>query len=166
MEGIMRSAFDFSPLFRSTVGFDRLPSLLETAARLDEATVSYPPYNIEKVDEDAYRISMAVAGFGEGDLEIEAKEQTLLVTGRQPKSNEEKTYLHHGIAARSFKHSFQIADHVKVTGARLENGLLHIDLVREIPEAMKPRQIRIETVEPKAIAADTKKTTKEPKKAA
>lgn len=162
----MRSAFDFSPLFRSTVGFDRVPSLLETAARLDEATIGYPPYNIEKVDEDAYRISMAVAGFGEADLEIETKEQTLLVTGRPPEPNEERTYLHHGIAARAFKHSFQIADHVKVTGARLENGLLHIELVREIPEAMKPRQIRIETVEPKAIAADAKKATKEPKKAA
>ncbi|MDX1402257.1 MAG: Hsp20 family protein, partial [Kiloniellales bacterium] len=103
--------------------------------------------------------------FGQNDLEIETKDQTLVVTGRQPESNEEKTYLHHGIAARAFKRSFQIADHVKVSGARLENGLLHIDLVREIPDAMKPRQIQIETAQPKSISADPKKVSEEKKAA-
>jgi len=144
----MRSAFDFSPLFRSTVGFDRLPGLLETVSRLDEATLGYPPYNIEKLDEESYRITMAVAGFIEDDLEIEVREHSLIVSGRQPQDDGEKTYLHHGIAGRAFQRSFQIADHVKVTGAQLENGLLHIDLVRELPEEMKPRQIRIETGKP------------------
>lgn len=141
----MRSAFDFSPLFRSTVGFDRLPGLLETASRVDEATLGYPPYNIEKLDEDSYRITMAVAGFTEGDLEIEQRENTLTVSGRQTQDDSGKTYLHRGIAGRAFQRSFQIADHVKVTGAQLQNGLLNIDLVRELPEAMKPRQVRIET---------------------
>jgi len=141
----MRSAFDFSPLFRSTVGFDRLPSLLEAVSRLDEATLGYPPYNIEKLDEESYRITMAVAGFTEGDLEIEQRENTLTVSGRQAQDDGGKTYLHRGIAGRAFQRSFQIADHVKVTGAQLQNGLLNIDLVRELPEAMKPRQIQIET---------------------
>ncbi|HMA15903.1 MAG TPA: Hsp20 family protein [Kiloniellaceae bacterium] len=141
----MRSAFDFSPLFRSTVGFDRLPGLLETVSRVDEATLGYPPYNIEKLDEDSYRITMAVAGFTEADLEIEQRENTLTVSGRQAQDDGGKTYLHRGIAGRAFQRSFQIADHVKVTGAQLQNGLLNIDLVRELPEAMKPRQIRIET---------------------
>src|SRR5690606_14816602 len=142
----MRSAFDFSPLFRSTVGFDRLPSLLEAVSRLDEATLGYPPYNIEKLDEESYRITMAVAGFTENDLSIELRENTLTVSGRQAHDDDSnKTYLHRGIAGRAFQRSFQIADHVKVTGAQLQNGLLNIDLVRELPEAMKPRQIRIET---------------------
>lgn len=141
----MRSAFDFSPLFRSTVGFDRLPGLLETVSRLDEASLGYPPYNIEKLDEDSYRITMAVAGFTEDDLNIEVREHSLIVSGRMAHDDGEKMYLHRGIAGRAFQRSFQIADHVKVTGAKLQNGLLDIDLVRELPEEMKPRQIRIET---------------------
>jgi len=153
----MRSAFDFSPLFRSTVGFDRLPGLLETVSRLDEASLGYPPYNIEKLDEESYRITMAVAGFTEDDLSIETREHSLIVSGRQAPEEGEKTYLHHGIAARAFQRSFQIADHVKVTGARLANGLLHIDLVRELPEEMKPRQIRIETAKPAKQVADKSK---------
>jgi molecular chaperone IbpA len=157
MEGIMRSAFDFSPLFRSTVGFDRLPGLLEAAARFDEASMGYPPYNIEKLDEESYRITMAVAGFNEDDLEIEVRENSLIVSGRQAEDDGEKTYLHRGIAGRAFQRRFQIADHVKVTGARLENGLLHVDLVRELPEEMKPRQIRIETATPLKQVADKSK---------
>ena len=156
----MRSAFDFNPLFRSSIGFDRLPSLLETAARVDEAALSYPPYNIERLDQDTYRISMAVAGFSLEDLEIETKEQTLIVTGRQAETESNKTYLHRGIAARAFKHSFQIADHVKVVGANLEHGLLHIELVREIPEALKPRQIPIDLGAPKAISMEKDQKTK------
>jgi molecular chaperone IbpA len=153
----MRSAYDFSPLFRSTVGFDRLPGLLETASRLDEASLGYPPYNIEKLEEDSYRITMAVAGFNEDDLSIEVREHSLIVSGRQASEDGDKTYLHRGIAARAFQRSFQIADHVKVTGAKLENGLLHIDLVRELPEEMKPRQIRIETPKPVKQVTDKSK---------
>lgn len=156
----MRSAFDFSPLFRSTIGFDRLPSLLETVAQFDEASLGYPPYNIEKLDEESYRITMAVAGFAEDDLTIEVREHSLIVSGRQAPEDGEKTYLHRGIAGRAFQRSFQIADHVKVTGARLNNGLLHIDLVRELPEEMKPRQIRIET------AGGTKRVADQSKQAA
>ena len=156
----MRSAFDFSPLFRSTVGFDRLPSLLETVAQFDEAGLGYPPYNIEKLDDESYRITMAVAGFTEDDLTIEVREHSLIVSGRQTPEDGEKTYLHRGIAGRAFQRSFQIADHVKVTGAQLKNGLLHIDLVRDLPEEMKPRQIRIEAV------SGTKRVTDQSKQAA
>ncbi|WP_193370001.1 Hsp20 family protein [Pelagibius marinus] len=141
----MRSAFDFSPLYRSTIGFDRLPGLLESVARLDESSLGYPPYNIEKQDEESYRITMAVAGFAEGDLDIQVRGQTLVVSGRMGDDGDDRTYLHRGIAGRAFQRSFEIADHVKVTGARLENGLLHIDLVRELPEEMKPRRIEIGT---------------------
>ncbi|MEM8687632.1 MAG: Hsp20 family protein [Pseudomonadota bacterium] len=136
--------FDFAPLYRSTVGFDRLANMLDQAAGV-EANTGYPPYNIERTSEDEYRITMAVAGFGEGDLNIEIKEQTLTVSGK--KGDEPKTdgvqVLHRGIATRSFERRFQVADHVEVTGAGLENGLLHITLTREIPEAMKPRTIEI-----------------------
>ncbi len=146
--------FDFSPLFRSTVGFDRMMNLLESSATGVED--GYPPYNIEKVDADAYRITMAVAGFGEDDLEIEAKENTLQVSGKNAPSADERAFLHRGIAGRSFKRSFQLADHVKVSGASLENGLLHIDLVREIPEEMKPRTIAIRSAEPRQIETEKK----------
>ena len=138
----MRHA-DYSPLYRHSVGFDRLFSLLDSVTT-DAPTNSYPPYNIERSSDDAYRITMAVAGFGEGDLDIELKETVLTVTGG--KSDDEREgveVLHQGIAARSFKSQFHVADHVEVVGAALENGLLHIDLVREIPEAMKPRKISI-----------------------
>jgi molecular chaperone IbpA len=136
------TTFDFSPLFRSTVGFDRMQRMLETATRADEAN-GYPPYNIEKLEENAYRITMAVAGFAETDIDIEVRDSVLFVVGRQADEPAERTFLHRGIAGRAFRRSFQLADHVKVQGASLEHGLLHIDLAREIPEAMKPRKIAI-----------------------
>ena len=135
--------FDLAPLYRSTVGFDRLFSMLDNAAGFDAAP-GYPPYNIERTGEDAYRISVAVAGFGENELSIEAKENTLTIRGeKQENAEKQGEVLHQGIAARAFERRFQLADHVQVTGAKLENGLLHVELVREIPEAKKPRQIPI-----------------------
>ena len=146
--------FDLSPLYRSTVGFDRLFSLLDQATSA-EAAPTYPPYNIERTAENAYRISIAVAGFGEGDLAIESKENALTVRGeKQANDNgEQREVLHQGIAARAFERRFQLADYVQVTGASLENGLLHIDLVREIPEAKKPRQIAISGSKAKVLEA-------------
>ncbi len=143
--------YDLTPLLRATVGFDRMFNLLDTATRLDERAPSYPPYNIEKTGEDAYRIVMAVAGFCDADLEVTAQENSLVVTGRKDKAEAEAeaSYLHRGIATRTFERRFDLADHIRVTGARIENGLLHIELVRELPEAMKPRSIAIETVAPK-----------------
>jgi molecular chaperone IbpA len=137
--------YDLSPLYRSTVGFDRLFSMLDQMSGPDAGSSTYPPYNIERTGEDAYRISVAVAGFTDRDIAIEVKENTLTVRGdRQSASEERKAeVLYQGIAARSFERRFQLADHVHVTGASLENGLLHIDLVREIPEAKKPRMIPI-----------------------
>ena len=140
----MRS-YDLSPLFRSTVGFDRMTRLLESAMKADESALSYPPYNIEKLSDDAYRITMAVAGFAAEDLEIMSQENVLVITGKARKEEETAQYLHRGIAGRAFERRFQLADHIKVTGAALANGLLHVDLVREIPETLKPRNIRIET---------------------
>jgi molecular chaperone IbpA len=137
--------FDLSPLYRSTIGFDRLGSLLDTLGSFENEAPSYPPYNIERVSENAYRISMAVAGFSEGDLDIEVKENTLTIRGEKHVEQESSTFLHRGIAARSFERRFQLADYVVVKGASLENGLLHVDLVRELPEAMKPRTIEITT---------------------
>ena len=143
--------FDFSPLFRQTVGFDRMMSLLEAGTGED----GYPPYNIEKVGDDDYRITMAVAGFREGDLTVEAKDGTVTVSGEIAKERDEgRTYLYRGIAGRSFRRSFQLADHVRVRGAALEDGLLHVDLVRELPEALKPRTIEIKSqASPRRIAA-------------
>jgi molecular chaperone IbpA len=137
--------FDLSPLYRSTVGFDRLGSMLDQLMSGDTPAPSYPPYNIEKTGEDAYRISIAVAGFGEDDLNIEVKDQGLTVTAkkREAAEDEQPHYLHRGIAERGFERRFQLADHMKVTAAGLENGLLHVDLVREVPEALKPRTIAI-----------------------
>ena len=137
--------FDLSPLYRSTVGFDRLFSLLDNVAGVDGATSGYPPYNIERTDENAYRVTVAVAGFTESDLSIEVKENTLTIRGEKQVKDGEKAgeVLYQGIAARTFERRFQLADHVEVRGASLENGLLHVDLKREIPEAMKPRQIPI-----------------------
>lgn len=140
----MRS-YDLSPLFRSTVGFDRMTRLLETALKADDQAHAYPPYNIEKVSDDAYRITMAVAGFGPEDIEVTSQEQSIVIAGKARKEQESAQFLYRGIAGRAFERRFQLADHIKVTGASLENGLLHVDLVREIPEAMKPRTIRIET---------------------
>jgi len=139
--------FDLTPLYRSAIGFDRLARLLNDAQR-NETAPSYPPYNIELLSEDSYRIVMAVAGFTEAELEIETEHQSLRVAGRKTrneKPEQEITYLHQGIAARDFEHKFQLADHVKVTNAKLENGLLNIQLVREVPEALKPRKVQIET---------------------
>ena len=142
---------DFSPLFRSTVGFDRMQRLLDSALRTDEGNLSYPPYNIEVRGEDAYRITMAVAGFDESDIDITAKENTLAVSGKAHQDDEKTVFLHRGIAGRSFTRHFQLADHIRVDGAALRNGLLHIDLVREVPEAMKPRKIAIGTASEKAV---------------
>ena len=136
----MRS-YDLTPLYRTTVGFDRMFDLLDNIGK-SEAT-GYPPYNIERVDEDRYRVTLAVAGFSEGDLEIELHENSLKIVGAKPESDDARTYLHQGIAGRSFERRFQLADHVRIEGASLVNGLLNIDLRREIPEAKKPRKIEI-----------------------
>ncbi len=138
-------AFDFSPLFRSTIGFDRLARLFDTASQLDSTASSYPPYNIEKTGENAYRVTMAVAGFGAEDLDITSKEGSLVVTGKARKDEDASRYLHRGLARRAFERRFQLADHIRVVGASLDNGLLHVDLVREVPEALKPRKIEITT---------------------
>ena len=138
----MRSV-DFAPLSRSSVGFDRLFSLLEDSQRVEQSDNHYPPYNIQRTGENAYRITMAVAGFGQDDLKIEAKENVLTVKGEKQTENEDHDVLYRGIASRAFERRFQLADYVEVKGADLVNGLLHIDLVREIPEAMKPRTIAI-----------------------
>ncbi|WP_181706563.1 Hsp20 family protein [Chthonobacter rhizosphaerae] len=135
---------DFSPLYRSTVGFDRLFSMLDQMAATDGSAQTYPPYNIERTGENAYRITIAVAGFAETDLFIEAREHTLTVRGeKKPADEKSAEVLYRGIASRAFERRFQLADHVEVKGASLENGLLHIELAREIPEEKKPRQIPI-----------------------
>jgi len=142
----MRS-FDLSPLLRGSVGFERMMDMLDNGMRFDESH-SYPPYNIEKFGDDAYRVTMAVAGFAEDELSVTVKENSLTVEAKKEKSDsngEDRTFLHRGIAERTFQRSFRLADHIKVTGAKLENGLLHIELVREVPEAMKPRTIAIES---------------------
>ena len=135
--------FDFAPLYRSTVGFDRLFSMLDQLSDAERPVPSYPPYNIERTGENDYRISVAVAGFTAADLSIEAKENTLTIRGEKQPDETTGDLLYRGIAARAFERSFQLADHVGVKGASAENGLLHVDLVREIPEAMKPRSIPI-----------------------
>lgn len=135
---------DFSPLYRSTVGFDHLSSLLDSANRGEGKQTSYPPYNIELMETDKYQITMAVAGFQENELDIQTEKGTLTITGQKSSDDESaRNYLHQGIAARNFERRFQLADHVEVTNARLAHGLLYIDLVREIPEAMKPKKISI-----------------------
>jgi molecular chaperone IbpA len=153
--------FDFAPLYRSTVGFDRMFSMLDQLGGAEGSTPSYPPYNIERTGENAYRISVAVAGFTDADLSIETKENRLTIRGEKQANDEERTadVLYQGIAARAFERGFELADYVKVKGASLENGLLHVDLVREIPEAMKPRSIPIASssklleVKPTKVAA-------------
>ena len=137
--------YDLSPLFRSSVGFDRLSRLIDSAYKLDERSASYPPYNIAQISEDDYEITMAVAGFKESDLNITAQQNTLTVTGSTSEKTEKdgKNYLHRGIANRSFERVFSLADHVKVVGADLSDGLLTLKLVREVPEASKPRTIQI-----------------------
>ena len=141
--------FDFSPLFRSTIGFDRLTRLVDAAARVDTAALAYPPYNIEKTGEDAYRLTMAVAGFSPDEVDVTVHENTLLVTGKAKKEEDENgRYLHRGIARRAFDRRFSLADHIKVVGASLVNGMLHVDLVHEVPEEAKPRKITIGTGQP------------------
>lgn len=141
--------YDFSPLYRSFVGFDRMAGLINSASQSIDAATSYPPYNVARIDENAYKIELAVAGFGEDELEIESHENVLTVTGRKAKADNDTApdggleYLHRGIAERGFERKFQLADHVFVEGAELKNGLLNIGLRRELPEALKPRKISI-----------------------
>ena len=146
--------FDLAPLYRATVGFERIADLMDRALTADVAQPAYPPYNIEKTAENAYRISIAVAGFAADELTVEVKEGALHVSARKPAEETPKTYLHRGIATRAFERRFALADHVRVSGATHADGMLHIDLVREVPEALKPRRIEIsrnDTVETKAL---------------
>jgi molecular chaperone IbpA len=151
--------FDFSPLFRSTIGFDRLVRLVDAATRVDSASLAYLPYDIEKTGDDAYRLTMAVAGFSPDELDITVQENTLRVTGKAQKDEDKKNggYLHRGIARRTFERRFSLADHMKVTSANIDNGMLHVDLVHEVPEAAKPRTIKIGTsVEPRPQVTEQK----------
>jgi len=146
--------YDLSPLYRATVGFDRMADLMDRLLTTDVADNSYPPYNIEKTGEDAYRISVAVAGFADEELSVEVKDGAMIVSGRKAREDEPRSYLHRGIAARAFERRFHLAEHIKVTGASHELGMLNIDLVREVPEALKPRRIEIargQTVDTKAL---------------
>ena len=145
--------FDLTPLYRSTVGFDRLFNALDSFTGPDTAASTYPPYNIERLDENEYRITMAVAGFSEDDINIEIKENGLTISGSkvEDETSEDRVFLHQGIAARAFERKFQLADHVEVTGASLEHGLLHVSLKRELPETLKPRTIPINKSSSKKI---------------
>jgi len=139
----MRS-FDFAPLYRSSVGFDQIASMMDRVLSNEVSTPSYPPYNIEKLDDDSYRISIAVAGFSDAELSVEVRDKALIVSARKADEDEKsKSYLHRGIATRAFERRFHLADHVQVTGAAHANGMLHIELERQVPEALKPRQIQI-----------------------
>ena len=135
-------AYDMAPLFRSTVGFDRLIDMLDQATRVEQMT-SWPPYNIEKVADDSYQITMALAGFAPEEIELTQHDTSLLISGKKSDASDQRNFMHRGIAGRTFRHTFNLAEHVKVVGATLENGLLSIDLVREVPEALKPRRIEI-----------------------
>jgi molecular chaperone IbpA len=143
--------FDFTPLHRATVGFDQIADLMDRVLTSDASHPTYPPYNIEKTAADAYRISVAVAGFSDADLAVEVKENALVVTGRKADDADTRTYLHRGIATRAFERRFTLADHVRVTGASHADGMLHVDLQREVPEALKPRRIEIA----KGVATET-----------
>lgn len=148
--------FDLAPLYRATVGFDQMADIMDRVLADTGTAPSYPPYNIEKTGDDAWRISIAVAGFTDEDLSVEVREHALFVSGRKAKEDEGRTYLHRGIATRAFERRFTLADHVRVTGASHVNGMLHVDLVREVPEALKPRRIEIassDTVDAKAVEA-------------
>lgn len=147
-------AYDFTPLHRATVGFDRVADLMDRVLTAEVNQSTYPPYNIEKTTDDAYRISVAVAGFSEADLTVEQRENALIVAAKKADEGVDKSYLHRGIATRAFEKRFHLADHVRVTGASHADGMLHIDLVREVPEALKPRQIQITNAsEPEMIEA-------------
>ena len=151
--------FDLAPLYRATVGFDQIADLMDRVlADSAGSATSYPPYNIEKTAEDAWRISVAVAGFTEADLSVEQRENALIVSGRKVAEDEGRVYLHRGIATRAFERRFHLADHIRVTGASHVNGMLHIDLVREVPEALKPRQIAIQRGETVALEAGVAET--------
>jgi molecular chaperone IbpA len=152
--------YDFSPLYRATVGFDRMADLMDRVLTADVAAPTYPPYNIEKTGENAYRISLAVAGFAADELNVEAKEGTLTVSARKAPETEPKAYLHRGIATRAFERAFALADHVRVAGATHENGMLHVDLVREVPEALKPRRIEIAKAGPAGTTVEAKAVEK------
>ena len=141
-------AFDPTPLYRATVGFDRVADMMDRVMSSDVQSPGYPPYNIEKVDENAYRISIAVAGFSAEDLNVEVRESALLVTARREEDDSDRTFLHRGIATRAFERRFHLADHVRVIGAEHADGMLHIDLERQIPEALKPRRIEIARTAP------------------
>lgn len=147
---------DLAPLHRATVGFDQIADMMDRILTDTAQTPSYPPYNIEKTADDAWRISIAVAGFSESDLAVELRENALVVSARKSEEGDERTYLHRGIANRAFERRFTLADHIRVTGASHQNGMLHIDLLREVPEALKPRRIEIageKTVDAKAVEA-------------
>ena len=135
--------FDLAPLYRATVGFDQIADMMDRVLSADVNQPTYPPYNIEKTADDAYRISIAVAGFADNDLSVEVKDGALVVSARKAEDDSARSFLHRGIATRAFERKFQLADHVKVTGASHADGMLHIDLVREVPEALKPRRIEI-----------------------
>ena len=135
--------FDLAPLYRATVGFDQIADMMDRVLSNDVGQTTYPPYNIEKTADDAYRISIAVAGFSDQDLGVEVKEGQLIVSARKSEDDKERSFLHRGIATRAFERKFQLADHVRVSGAAHADGMLHIDLVREVPEALKPRRIEI-----------------------
>nr|WP_163836594.1 Hsp20 family protein [Spartinivicinus ruber] len=152
----MRNSYDFSPFYRSAIGFDRLFSLLDNVSRTEQNQPAYPPYNIELIEENKYRISMAVAGFSQEELHIEVEENNLSVSGKKQTDTSKQTFLYQGIAARNFERRFQLADHVKVVNARIENGLLHIELEREVPEAVKPRKIAIESADSGPYLAEAK----------
>ena len=146
--------FDLAPLYRATVGFDQIADLMDRVVTNDVAQPTYPPYNIEKTADDAWRISVAVAGFADDELNVEVRENALIVTAKKAAEEGERTYLHRGIATRAFERRFHLAEHVRVTGASHVNGMLNIDLSREVPEALKPRQIEIstgDTVDVKAV---------------
>lgn len=147
--------FDPTPLYRASIGFDRMADMLDRALSADLQAPSYPPYNIEKTDENAYRISIAVAGFSADDLVVEVKENALVVSGRSADEQGEREFLHRGIANRAFERRFQLADHVRISGALHRDGMLHIELVRELPEALKPRQIEIKTSGEKLIQSSS-----------
>lgn len=153
--------YDFAPLYRSTVGFDRLATMLDRALTADAGTNTYPPYNIEKASDDSYRITVAVAGFSEDELNIEMRDGQLVISAKKSEpESEDVSYLHRGIAARAFEKRFQLADHVRATGAEAKDGLLHIDLIREVPEALKPRRIEIANTANTIDAKPAKKVSK------
>ncbi|MEO0748094.1 MAG: Hsp20 family protein [Pseudomonadota bacterium] len=135
--------FDLAPLYRATIGFDQIADMMDRVLTTEINQPTYPPYNIEKTADDAYRISVAVAGFADADLSVDVKESALIVSARKADEDQNRSYLHRGIATRAFERKFQLADHVRVTGASHADGMLHIDLIREVPEALKPRRIEI-----------------------